>query len=250
MHRSSCLGLAVLIVLGFAPVSFSQQSSGPQDRDRAVEANNPPEQPEAPRKRLLWIIPNNRTGPSLKDYKPLTAKEKFKIARQDTLDPGNVALAALSAGFGQLRGSAPSFGQGTAGYARYFGASFADLAIGNYMTEAIYPSLLHQDPRYFRRGTGSGLARLGYAVKQIFWTHTDAGGTQFNFSEVGGNATAVALACTYYPDHRTPQWAASKLGTQLGFDTAGNILKEFWPDIARKLSRKKPPSEASADRQR
>jgi hypothetical protein len=68
------------------------------------------------------------------------------------------------------------------GYTRYFGASYADFIIGNYMTEAIYPSLLHQDPRYFRRGIGSGWSRLGYSVGQIFWIHTDSDRTQFNYS--------------------------------------------------------------------
>ena len=34
------------------------------------------------------------------------------------------------------------------------------------MTEVIYPSLLHQDPRYFRRGTGSVWSRVGYAASK------------------------------------------------------------------------------------
>jgi hypothetical protein len=106
------------------------------------------------------------------------------------------------------------------------------------MTEAIYPTLLHQDPRYFRRGTGSGLSRLGYAMGQIFWTHKDSGGTQFNYSEVLGNSTAVAISNAYYPDNRTASDAVSKLGIQLSVDMASNVLKEFWPDVERKLNRK------------
>jgi hypothetical protein len=227
-----------LIVCGFVPAVRGQQVAGSQDRERAAEASSP-QLPEAEHKRILWIIPNYRTFPSLKDYKPLTTAEKFKIAQQDTLDRGTFALAAAFAGLGQLTNANRSFGQGVAGYARYFGTSYADLAIGNYMTEAFYPTLLHQDPRYFRRGTGSGMSRLGYAVKQIFWTHTDSGGTQFNFSEIGGNATASAIATAYYQDNRDAASAASKLGIQIAVDTTGNILKEFWPDITRKLARKK-----------
>jgi hypothetical protein len=169
----------------------------------------------------------------------LTTAEKFKIAEQDTLDRGTFAMAAGFAGLGQLTNATPSFGHGVAGYGRYFGTLFGDFAIGNYMTEAIFPSLLHQDPRYFRRGTGSGLSRLEYAMKQIFWTHTDSGGGQFNFSELGGNATAAAIGNAYYPDNRDARSAASKLGIQIAIDTTGNILKEFWPDIARKLARTK-----------
>jgi len=109
------------------------------------------------------------------------------------------------------------------------------------MTEAFYPIILHQDPRYFRRGEGSGWSRLKYAVGQIFWTHTDSGGTQFNFSEIVGNSTAVAISNIYYPDNRTVGNGASKLAVQIGVDMAANILKEFSPDLDRALSRKHRP---------
>jgi hypothetical protein len=189
-------------------------------------------------KRIFGIVPNFRTSPSLDNYEPLRPAEKFKIASQDAFDRGTVALAALFAGESQLTNATPSFGQGAAGYGRYFATSYADYWIGDYMTEAIYPILLHQDPRYFRKGTGSGMGRLGYAVKQIFWTHTDSGGTQFNYSEWLGNSTAVAISNAYYPDNRTASNAVSKLVVQVSVDTASNILKEFWPDFERKFTRK------------
>ncbi|MGO9966262.1 MAG: hypothetical protein ACLPY2_03225 [Bryobacteraceae bacterium] len=188
--------------------------------------------------RIFGIIPNYRTAPSLAHYHPLTAKKKFDIAYADSSDRGAFVLAAAMAGDEQITKATPSFGNGVAGYSRYLGAAYGDLAIGNFMTEAIYPSLLHQDPRYFRHGAGSVRSRLFYAIGQIFWTHTDRGGTQFNFSEVLGNSTAVAISNAYYPDHRTAANAVSKLGIQLALDTAGNVMKEFWPDINRKLSRK------------
>ncbi len=165
-------------------------------------------------------------------------EEKFKIATEDSFDRGTAALAVLFAGEAQLTNATPAFGQGVKGYARYLGTSYADFVIGDMMTEAIYPVILHQDPRYFRRGTGSVWSRLGSAAGQIFWTHTDSDHTQFNFSEIIGNSTAVAISIAYYPDNRTATNAVSKLGVQLGVDMASNILKEFWPDINRKFSRK------------
>ena len=195
-------------------------------------------QEEAAPKRILGIIPNYRTSPDLTDYQPLTAKEKFTMARKDTLDRGTFALAAAFAGQSQLTRDTPSYGNGVPGYARYFVASYADFAIGNFMTEAIYPSLLHQDPRYFRRGRGSALSRLGFAMSQIFWTHRDHGCMGFNVSEVAGNATAVAISNAYRPDSRTAGEAASRLGIQIGVDMAGNILKEFSPELNRLSSRK------------
>jgi len=197
---------------------------------------------EAP-KRVLGIIPNYRTSPSLKNYKPLTPGEKFKMASQDSFDRGAFVLGALFGGEAQLTKATPSFGQGVAGYARYFSTSYAGFVVGNFMTEGIYPTLLHQDPRYFRRGSGSVLSRLGYAAGQIFWTHKDSGGMQFNFSEIAGNSTAVAISNAYLPDNRDASDAARSLGVQIGVDMAGNILKEFSPELAHAFSRKRHSKE-------
>jgi hypothetical protein len=191
-------------------------------------------------KRIWGIIPNYRTSPDLKDYVPLTTKQKFAIAKDDSLDRGTFVLAALFGAEAQFFGSSPSFGHGLSAYARYTAASYADWSIGNVMTEGVFPALLHEDPRYFRRGEGSGWSRLGYAVQQIFWTHTDSGGAHFNFSEVLGNSTAAAISNLYYPDNRTFGSNAVKVGLQIGVDMASNIVKEFSPDLDRALSRKHP----------
>jgi hypothetical protein len=192
-----------------------------------------PAQANSGPKRIFWIIPNHRTYPDGGPYKPLTTGQKFKIAQQEVLDPGTFVLAGFLAGIGQWSNDNPSFGQGAAGYARRYGTSYGDLAIGDYLTTAIFPSLLHQDPRYFRKGTGSFHSRLGHATKQIFWTRMDSGKYNFNYSEIGGNATAAAISNAYYPDYRTAGDTAKRFGIQIGLDMAGNILKEFWPDIAR-----------------
>jgi hypothetical protein len=194
---------------------------------------------QAPDKRILGIVPNYRTFPTLHPYKPITVKEKFDIAREDSFDRGAVVLALLFAGEGQISASNPEFGGGAKAYAHYAATSFADFTVGNYMTEAIYPTLFHQDPRYFRRGTGNPFSRLGYAAGQIFWTHTDRGGTALNYSELAGNATAVAIGTAYYPNNRDAPDAISRWGMQLGVDMAANVLKEFWPDLHHKFSKDK-----------
>jgi hypothetical protein len=79
---------------------------------------------------------------------------------------------------------------------------------------------------------------LGYACGQIFLTHNDSGNTAFNYSEIAGNATAAAISTAYYADNRNARDAGIKLVSQLGVDMAANILKEFWPDLNRKFSRK------------
>jgi hypothetical protein len=226
-NPSKWFGLPLMLVLASVALGQPLASEGGSAQPPPLES-----------KRILGIIPNNRTSPSWKDHKPLSTPEKFELARRDSFDRGTVVLAALFAADAQLTNASPSFGQGARGYAHYFGTSYGDFVIGNYMSEAIYPALLHQDPRYFRRSTGSGWSRAGYAVGQIFWTHTDSNRTQFNYSEILGNSTAVAISNAYYPDNRTAGNAVTKLGLQLGVDMASNILKEFWPDVSRKFSRK------------
>ena len=223
---------AAAIVALFAPGIPGQQ---PPPTAQEGNAANPPAQES---KHIFGIIPNYRTSPVLQDYKPLTPREKFRIASKDAFDRGTLVLAALFGGEGLLNNSNRSFGEGVPGYARYFGTAYGDFVIGDFMTEGVFPALLHQDPRYFRRGTGSALSRLGYAAGQIFWTHRDSGGTQFNYSEIIGNSAAVAISNAYYADHRTGANGISKLGVQLGVDMAANVLKEFWPEVERKFRRK------------
>jgi hypothetical protein len=217
---------------------YAQQPPPPQPNPKpgqpAREAQW--EQPET--KRLFGVIPNFRTSPTLENYEPLTVGGKWKIARDDAFDRGTVYLAAAFAGEGQLTRADPEFDDGVPAYARYLGTAYADFVIGDFMTEAVYPSLLHQDPRYFRKNTGSGWARLGYACGQIFMTHNDSGRTAPNYSEIVGNSTAVAISTAYYQSGRDAASATAKLGTQLGVDMAANILKEFWPEISHSLSRK------------
>ena len=228
------LALASVPCLGQSAEQAKPQP-GTTSNGEPPSGTNPPE-PE--QKRIFYIIPNFRTSPSLAHYTPLTAAQKFKIATQDSFDRGTFVLGAVFAGEAQLAGDSPSFGTGASAYGRYFATSYADFVIGDYMTEAVFPSLLHQDPRYFRRGYGSNMSRLGYAVGQIFWTHGDSGRGQFNFSELGGNATAVAISNAYYPDSRDVADGVSKFGTQIGVDMASNILKEFSNDLSRKFSKK------------
>jgi hypothetical protein len=190
-------------------------------------------------KRIFGIIPNYRSAPLPNPYVSIGAKEKWSIALQDSIDRGAFALAALAATESFATVNSPSFGRGFPGYAHYFATSYADIAIGNFMTEAVFPVTFHQDPRYFAKLNGSKLSRVGYALEQLVVTHDDHGRRVFNISELGGNLTASAISVAYYPDNRSAGDVLSKWGFQIGIDAAGNVLKEFWPDIRRTLYQKK-----------
>ena len=157
------------------------------------------------------------------------------IAVKDSFDGPLYAIGGLFAGIYQLENQNPSFGQGVKGYAHRYVTSFADQSIGNMMTEGVMPSLLHQDPRYFRRGTGSVKSRLAYAVTRIFVCKNDSGNWTFNTSELLGNAMGAAISNAYYPDTRTAHENAEKLSIQLATDALSQVGKEFWPDIKRRF---------------
>jgi hypothetical protein len=221
-----------------AQVARTDAPPQPGVLDSSRTTSTPIENPPSESKRLLGIVPNYRTSPALHPYVPVSSREKFAIASEDAFDRGTFFLAAAFAGEAQWTNANKAFGQGAAGYGRYLGTAYADYVIGDFMTEGIYPTLLHQDPRYFRKGSGSGWSRLGYAMGQIIVTHNDSGKTVFNYSEIIGNSTAVAISNAYYVNNRDAPDAVVKLANQLGVDMASNILKEFWPQIQKKLSRK------------
>ena len=196
-------------------------------------------QPPGIDKRVFGVLPNYRTADGSLPFSPITAKQKMTIAAKDSFDWPVYITSGLFSTLYQLENQNPSFGQGMAGYGKRYATSYGDQMIGNMMTEGIMPSLFREDPRYFRRGSGSTGSRLVYALTRIFVTKTDKGGRSFNFAEVLGNASATALSNTYYPDTRTVSDNVEKLGIQLATDAFSQVAKEFWPDIKRKLFKKK-----------
>jgi hypothetical protein len=191
-----------------------------------------------PDKRVFGVLPNYRTAEQTAVYEPITPKQKFAIALKDSFDWPNYLVAAGFAGLYQLENSNPSFGQGLKGYAKRYITSYADQCIGNVMTEGLFPTILHEDPRYFRHPSGTVKYRIWYAATRIFVTRTDSGGTRFNYSEVVGNSVATAISNLYFPDSRNVSDNVQKLAIQLGADSFSNVLKEFWPDIKRKWFKK------------
>ena len=192
-----------------------------------------------PDKRILGVLPNYRTAEDHGPYQPITSRQKLRIAYKDSFDWPGLVLSAAFAGLYQLEDSNPDFGQGLKGYGHRYATAFGDQVIGNILAEGILPSLLHEDPRYFRRVSGSKKSRAGYALTRIFVTRTDAGKNRLNFSEIVGNSSAVAISNLYYPQSRNFNDNVQKLGVQLSTDAFSNVLKEFWPDIKHHYFHKK-----------
>jgi hypothetical protein len=187
-------------------------------------------------KRAFGLVPNYKTADASVPYHPLTPKQKLSITAQDSFDWTLSIVAAGYAGLGQLTHQNPALGEGLEGYGNRFVRGYADQILGNVVVEGAMPILTREDPRYFRRGQGTFWSRVGYATSRIIVTRTDRGGSEFNYSEVFGNAIAVGISNEYYPGNRGFSASAQKFTFQLGTDAVSNVLKEFWPDVKQKLS--------------
>jgi hypothetical protein len=192
--------------------------------------------------RLFYALPNFLTVEA-KNVPPLTVGEKFKVVTRGSFDYIQTPWYAFLAGVSQAQNSEAGYGQRAAGYGKRFGAAFADGTIENYMTGAILPSILHEDPRYYQLGGGSFWHRTGYATSRIPVTRTDSGQAQLNYSEIVGSAlSAVISTYGYHPSaDRNLSNACKAWGTQMGYDTLTLFIKEYWPDIRRKLQKKNGP---------
>lgn len=187
-------------------------------------------------KRILGIFPNYRAVSTTTQLPPLSLRQKFWLATQDSFDYSSFISAGIISGVSQANNSYPEFGHGGAAFGRYYWHGVADQAVANYMTEAIVPSLTREDPRYYTLGHGGFFKRTGYAVSRLLVTRTDSGGATFNISEIVGNGAGAGISDTYYPSReRTWTKTGQKWLTQIALDGAFNILKEFWPDINRAI---------------
>jgi hypothetical protein len=193
--------------------------------------------------RLFGVLPNYTTVENQDQFEPLSTRTKFQLSVKTMSDPVTVSCIGMIALIGQVRNSDPSYGQGFQGYAKRYGTFFADTGIGTLMTTSVFPTILHQDPRYFQLGSGSAWHRTMYSVSRIFVTRADSGELQFNYSEFVGNAVAAGISNTYHPQNqRTLGNTLSVWGTDMMSNTVCNVAKEFWPDIRRKIRKQKRPN--------
>lgn len=232
------------------PEALPQASSSP-----AVESSSQPPSPRidtgksnsqkqargTSKDRLFFALPNFLTLENAANVPALTAAQKFKIVTSSSFDYFEYFWYGALAGIRQAENSQADYGQGAEGYGKRYGAAFADGTLENYMTRAVLPSLLHQDPRYFQSGKGGFWHRTGYAVSRIFVTRSDSGQSQFNYSEIFGSAIGAGISTfTYHPrDDRNVGNALGVWGSQIAYDTLTIVVKEFWPDIRHRLHKTK-----------
>ena len=191
-------------------------------------------------KRMFWIIPNFAAVSADTELPPLTVREKYAIAMQDSVDYSSFVWAGMLAGQSMALRSYPELRNGVAGYSRYYWRAFADQASGSFFTEALVPAIRHEDPRYFTLGHGGFFRRVKYAVSRVVVTKMDSGRAGFNYSEIVGNGMEAGLSNFYYPpQERGLRSTAVNWAAQLEAASLNNIIREFWPDIRHKMLRQK-----------
>lgn len=192
--------------------------------------------------RIMGVMPDYQTvRDSSVAVAPMTAREKWHLAWRETIDPFNIGTAAMTAAFSQRGNQTPKYGEGWDSYGKRFGAAVADFGTQNFFSAGVFAILLHQDPRYFRKGEGAKiLPRVAYSVSRILICRNDNGKPVLNTSNFLGMSLGIAASNVYYPSSsRTGTVMAGRVETSLFGGVTGNLMSEFWPDIEKKLFHKK-----------
>jgi hypothetical protein len=188
--------------------------------------------------RIMGVIPDFQTvrDPNAA-FVPLTPKQKWNLAFKENIDPFNIASAAMAAGFSQIGNQTPKYGAGGQAYGKRFGAALADFGTQNVFSAGLLANLLHQDPRYYRKGPATGvLQRVVYSVSRIVIARQDTGAAAFNASGVFGTAMGIAASNLYYPAvSRRASVMLGRLNTSFTGGIMGNLMSEFWPDLQEKF---------------
>ena len=268
---AACAAILFAAVWGAIPVRAQESTPPAPQQTQAQQQTNPPAQPQSnppaqpaqtgqeqkektqeektgtSNDRLFFALPNFLTVSNADQIPPLTSKQKFKVVARSSFDYVEFPWYGALAGISQAEDSEPGYGQGAEGYGKRYGAAFADGTIENFFTSAILPSLFRTDPRFYQMPDGSFGHRAAYAVSRIFITRTDSGHKAFNFSEILGSAIAAGISTYTYHPHadQTLGNTASVWGSQIGYDTITIVIKEFWPDIKKKIHKDKDPAAAS-----
>jgi hypothetical protein len=220
-----------------APVPGTDIKPGTQPVSQQDKAAAQVEQQE--HQRILGVVPNFNTS-YIQDAAPLSRKQKFSLAFKSATDFGTIGVAAFDAAYNEWTDSFPEYGEGMRGYGKYLGASFADTFDGTMLGNALFPALLKQDPRFFRKGTGTFSARLFYAIGTTFWCRNDNGGRGPNYSNLLGNLAAGGISNLYYPASDRGASLTIERGLVVTAEGAiGGVFEEFWPDIAHKVLKDK-----------
>src|SRR5580700_6844612 len=217
------------------PVAQSAVTQDPEEAERQKARD----QLQAQEKQRVFGVMATFNTTTNKDALPLSTAQKYQLFFKSASDPWPFLLAGFGAGIDQAEDSFPEYGQGMQGYAKRFGAAYTDYFTGNFFGNAVLTSILHEDPRYFQKGTGSFGSRALWASGSTVWCRRDKGTWGPNYANVIGNLMGSAISNLYYPAaDRTARGTIERGITVSAEGIIGAEVIEFWPDIVRHYRRK------------
>ena len=185
-------------------------------------------------KRILGLMPNYRAVSAGVRPPPPSAKESFIIATENNFDYSQFVFVGLTSLMAEGTNTHTEFGKGARGYWSYYWRGYIDKSDGDYLIIFAFPTLFHEDERYFAMGQGGFWKRVEYSGMSVFITPNYHGKNTFNWAEILGRGVSQAVSLTYYPSEvATPSSYFSKFGYAVGRDALTNVFREFYPDIAR-----------------
>jgi hypothetical protein len=249
-------GLFLLLLMGAMPSvgrAQDQPLDEPSDQPQTQPTTQPPSTPPAASRpdsgeengilaspnRIAFVMPNFVTAnDTAANRVPLTTRQKYELAWVSTYDSSAHFGNLLESSIQQWTNGEPHYGTNLAAFGKRFAAAEGDQATSSLFIHGLLPSLLKEDPRYFRLGKGSAAARLYRAVTRAVVIRTDAGGHTFNTPAILGQLMQAGISNFYYPPQdRSVNGTVKDLGINVVYDAAFNILKEFYPDVLNKLKR-------------
>jgi hypothetical protein len=253
-HQALIIGAAVCLVSGLLsaqdgssvhstnaqpapdpkPTASSADPASKSNIEPAVKPDNQSSaQQEEPPKRMFGMIPDfENTNDTAANRRPLTVREKYILSLHQAFDISAHIGDAFQAALEQAGNGQPHYGQGWGAYGERFAANEGDQITSSIFIYGFLPSILHEDPRYFRQGRGSAMARLWYAINRTFVTRKDKGTTGFNTSCTLGQLMSAGVSVSYYPPQdRSVGHVFSNWAVNLGGNSGYNVLSEYYPDL-------------------
>ncbi len=238
--RALLLALALFLLCQFGAAQQQNQSGAMPDAPSASKAQATPQGNNAMQssaqfvsllQRESLVFPNLATSTA-----PMSPEQKFKLFVNNSVSLSAFVAGNLSAGINQVHDRPEAYGEGIGGYGQRLGAAMARRASSQLFGTFLLASALHEDPRFFVRNDLDFGGSIKYAIRRVFVTRTDSGDAVFNWSGLLGMLGAEGLANVYYPDNfRTAGNTFSRFGYDMLGNAEGNLLRQYWPRINRKL---------------
>jgi hypothetical protein len=242
VRRIGQLGLVIALSAIAAWAQAETATAQPANANPCVPTQPPQQMAAATPPRSVTPVGPELKGPQFPaPYQRLHKSDKFKLFLRYTYSPYTFAGAAFDAGTAQATGGWYSYGGGMEGYGKRYGAALADTESSALFGRFLFPVLLHEDPRYLRSNSDKTMPRVGYALSRVLVTHDDNGKKRPNLSLMFSAVASSSLANSYYPrENRGFGDTMARAGGGLLSTGEMNLLREFWPDISKKLRKHEP----------